>query len=63
MDEKPWDERTGIGSSDEWRSDEGATAHEISAFLERDLASSVVDEDDFADRSERPPTAAKVEGD
>lgn len=36
-----------------------ATAHEISAFLERDLASSVVDEDDFADRSERPPTAAE----
>lgn len=38
-----------------------ATAHEISAFLERDLASSVVDEDDFADRSERPPTAAEQE--
>lgn len=36
-----------------------ATAHEISAFLERDLASSVVDEDDFADRSEHPPTAAE----
>ncbi|GAA5870230.1 hypothetical protein JCM3774_004615 [Rhodotorula dairenensis] len=34
-----------------------ATAHEISAFLERDLASSAVDEEDFAGRSERPNVA------
>lgn len=38
-----------------------ATAHEISAFLERDLASSAVDEEDFAGRSERPDVADELQ--
>ncbi|GAA5981824.1 hypothetical protein JCM10908_004623 [Rhodotorula pacifica] len=39
-----------------------ASANEISAFLERDLASSVVDEEDFAGRSERPPAGDVEDG-